>query len=434
MELKDKIKKYRLDNHLTQEQFAKQLFVSRSSVAKWEQGRSIPSLDLLLEFAKMSHTTIDELINSGEEKRIILQNNQALVRLGNIFKGTIITIILFILCGSIGLGYHFINKNKDQPHIIPTTIYGKVVQCDELFSYIDMSSQKTTFKKAELKHVSFYDRNQESINYSTIKVGYYISLEYLDVVLSVENILEIKIIDDNPSHYEIYGFFISLDDEDLDELPDFNDHIPVTDNYGVAKSFKYPFYKEELNKTSWSHFITIDSKESFLNENNTINHKKVDFTVKITNTKTNNTKIYIIDNSEKGFALFHDIKSKGYVATIKGYQMNPSYSEQRYDLSKGYQVTYNIKIMKADCPKMVNVYAYNKNFSLIKELSFIDFLDFDPLYPFYLPEETLFVIIKEEFLYSSSKTVFYYLNDDYNFIVDNGFGFIYSGTVKLRIK
>ena len=45
-ELKDKIKRLRKEKGLTQEEFAKTLFVSRSAVAKWENGLGLPTWGL----------------------------------------------------------------------------------------------------------------------------------------------------------------------------------------------------------------------------------------------------------------------------------------------------------------------------------------------------------------------------------------------------
>jgi len=42
MELKDKIKQLRREKGLTQAQLADALFVSRSTVAKWENGLGLP--------------------------------------------------------------------------------------------------------------------------------------------------------------------------------------------------------------------------------------------------------------------------------------------------------------------------------------------------------------------------------------------------------
>ena len=48
---KDELKRLRLENNLTQEELAEKLYVSRSAVAKWDQGRDIPREDTLTDIA-----------------------------------------------------------------------------------------------------------------------------------------------------------------------------------------------------------------------------------------------------------------------------------------------------------------------------------------------------------------------------------------------
>ena len=60
--LSEKIKKYRLDNNLTQEEFAAKLFVTRNAVSKWENNNGYPNIDTLKDIAKLLNITIDELL------------------------------------------------------------------------------------------------------------------------------------------------------------------------------------------------------------------------------------------------------------------------------------------------------------------------------------------------------------------------------------
>ena len=66
MELSEKIQKLRKERGLTQEQFAEQLFVSRTAVSKWETGRGTPSMESLQMIAKMCGVTLDELLQAEE--------------------------------------------------------------------------------------------------------------------------------------------------------------------------------------------------------------------------------------------------------------------------------------------------------------------------------------------------------------------------------
>ena len=60
--LTDKLKKFRKENHLTQEELAEKLYVSRSTVAKWEQGRGIPDRANLSELSMFMVVEEDELL------------------------------------------------------------------------------------------------------------------------------------------------------------------------------------------------------------------------------------------------------------------------------------------------------------------------------------------------------------------------------------
>ena len=66
MEFNIKLQELRKERHLTQEELAEALFVSRTAVSKWESGRGYPSLDSLKELSKYFSVSIDELIGSEE--------------------------------------------------------------------------------------------------------------------------------------------------------------------------------------------------------------------------------------------------------------------------------------------------------------------------------------------------------------------------------
>ena len=90
MELSEKIQKLRKEQGLTQEQFAEQLFVSRTAVSKWETGRGTPSMDSLKQIASLSHMTLDQLL-STEEIVVIAEseNKENMKRLASFIDGVI---------------------------------------------------------------------------------------------------------------------------------------------------------------------------------------------------------------------------------------------------------------------------------------------------------------------------------------------------------
>jgi transcriptional regulator with XRE-family HTH domain len=66
MEFNEKLQMLRADKNMTQEELAKELYVSRTAISKWESGRGYPNIDSLKAIAKYFHVTIDELIGTEE--------------------------------------------------------------------------------------------------------------------------------------------------------------------------------------------------------------------------------------------------------------------------------------------------------------------------------------------------------------------------------
>lgn len=76
MELSEKIQKLRKARGLTQEEFAKELFVSRTAVSKWETGRGVPGMESLQMIAKVCNVTLDELLRAEEVLAVAQQENK----------------------------------------------------------------------------------------------------------------------------------------------------------------------------------------------------------------------------------------------------------------------------------------------------------------------------------------------------------------------
>lgn len=62
----EKLKRMRDEKSLSQQELAQKIFVSRSAVAKWEQGRGFPSVASLQYIAAEFGVTIDELVSDRE--------------------------------------------------------------------------------------------------------------------------------------------------------------------------------------------------------------------------------------------------------------------------------------------------------------------------------------------------------------------------------
>lgn len=66
MEFHEKLQELRKQKGMTQEELARQLYVSRAAVSKWESGRGYPGIDSLKAIASCFSTTVDALLSSDE--------------------------------------------------------------------------------------------------------------------------------------------------------------------------------------------------------------------------------------------------------------------------------------------------------------------------------------------------------------------------------
>lgn len=97
MEFHEKLQKLRKNRGLTQEELAKDLYVSRTAISKWESGRGYPSIDLLKEISNYFSVSIDDLL-SGEKLISIAQkeNKSNIQNMCDLLLG-IIDVLSFML-------------------------------------------------------------------------------------------------------------------------------------------------------------------------------------------------------------------------------------------------------------------------------------------------------------------------------------------------
>ena len=74
MEFKDNLKKLRMQKGLTQAQLAEKLFVSRSTVAKWENGLGLPNPEAMTALERFFDISVSELATKEPESVIVKKN------------------------------------------------------------------------------------------------------------------------------------------------------------------------------------------------------------------------------------------------------------------------------------------------------------------------------------------------------------------------
>lgn len=91
MQFNEKLKYLRAEKGISQAELAKQIFVSRSAIAKWENGLGLPSEDSLLQLSKFFDLPISYFQSDPVHEDVIIQKNSTLS------KQKIVIIILSVL-------------------------------------------------------------------------------------------------------------------------------------------------------------------------------------------------------------------------------------------------------------------------------------------------------------------------------------------------
>ena len=96
MEFKEKLKQLRMNKGLTQAELAEKLFVSRSTVAKWENGLGLPNPDSMAMLEELFDISSSELATE-EPETVIVNKNRKLRIIGQVIGWSSILILLVVM-------------------------------------------------------------------------------------------------------------------------------------------------------------------------------------------------------------------------------------------------------------------------------------------------------------------------------------------------
>lgn len=96
MNFAEKLKELRLSKGISQAKLAQDIFVSRSAVAKWENGLGIPNDDSLEMLAEYFHISVEELLYNKESEEILVSKNKMIDVQQRVIKGFLITVVVVL--------------------------------------------------------------------------------------------------------------------------------------------------------------------------------------------------------------------------------------------------------------------------------------------------------------------------------------------------
>lgn len=107
MSIGKKLKEARVENNLTQEEVAQKLFVTRQTVSRWEQEKTVPNIYVMKELSTLYNISLDALFMTEtdenslptQEKNLKEKKEEKEMKKLNIFA--LIGMIFFNLCLSL---------------------------------------------------------------------------------------------------------------------------------------------------------------------------------------------------------------------------------------------------------------------------------------------------------------------------------------------
>ncbi len=129
MKTSERIKKIRIDNNMTQDEFAAKLGLTRVAISKWELGKSYPSIENLKTICSTFNVSFDDLLD--DEKKNEIPNEQVEVHSSEakkmplrkkidigVFSGIGAILVTSVVLISVGLNKTF-NKPSNEPVLSP---------------------------------------------------------------------------------------------------------------------------------------------------------------------------------------------------------------------------------------------------------------------------------------------------------------------------
>lgn len=125
MKFEEKLQELRKSKGITQETLAKNLFISRTAISKWESGKGYPSIDTLKQLALFYDISLDSLLSSDE--LILLakdDSNSKKMQFLNLLFGLLdLLLILFFIAPLFGYTYNNVIYEVSLINLKETELY-----------------------------------------------------------------------------------------------------------------------------------------------------------------------------------------------------------------------------------------------------------------------------------------------------------------------
>ena len=161
----ERIKKYRIEKGLTQEELSKILLVSRSAISNWEIGRNYPDLDSIVLLSDIFEISLDELLKEDNTMVTKISKEQKRGKLNKKLVVYLLGVIVFLL---LTIGF-ILYQTTDFNQYISTKIVSNVELTEEnAYKWKQVSFNQKGDSKGYLEYNSLL--NVDKMNYPSNNV------------------------------------------------------------------------------------------------------------------------------------------------------------------------------------------------------------------------------------------------------------------------
>ena len=161
----ERIKKYRNEKGLTQEELSKILLVSRSAISNWEIGRNYPDLDSIVLLSDIFEISLDELLQEDNTMVTKISKEQKRGKLNKKLVVYLLGVIVFLL---LTIGF-ILYQTTDFNQYISTKIVSNVELTEEnAYKWKQVSFNQKGDSKGYLEYNSLL--NVDKMNYPSNNV------------------------------------------------------------------------------------------------------------------------------------------------------------------------------------------------------------------------------------------------------------------------
>ena len=161
----ERIKKYRNEKGLTQEELSKILLVSRSAISNWEIGRNYPDLDSIVLLSDIFEISLDELLKEDNTMVTKISKEQKRGKLNKKLVVYLLGVIVFLL---LTIGF-ILYQTTDFNQYISTKIVSNVELTEEnAYKWKQVNFNQKGDSKGYLEYNSLL--NVDKMNYPSNNV------------------------------------------------------------------------------------------------------------------------------------------------------------------------------------------------------------------------------------------------------------------------